>query len=211
MATIPEWNLKSFLGQHPEVGYMLLIALSPRVRRAGSRHLRPRAGVCGWVDRRTPVRVCCASNMRSLQTQVRLRRLLRVYTDYSERLAESPADSSLAAAASNRLFELASSLHLAWASDSATVSLPALEAPCDPDPGLGRPGRRGLRAYGHRSAPARRRAPRIRLAAAADASRHGGRGRSPASRLAGRRRARQDRLGAPTELTDLTNRGGCAP
>jgi hypothetical protein len=64
--------------------------------------------------------------MRSLQTQVRVRRLLRVYTDYSERLAESPADSGLAAAARNRLSELASSLHEAWAEDSASVSLPAL-------------------------------------------------------------------------------------
>jgi len=64
--------------------------------------------------------------MRSLQTQVRVRRLLRVYTDYSERLAESPADPSLAAAARNRLLELASSLHEAWAEDSASVALPAL-------------------------------------------------------------------------------------
>ncbi|HVD01604.1 MAG TPA: hypothetical protein VNG93_10735 [Candidatus Dormibacteraeota bacterium] len=64
--------------------------------------------------------------MRSLRTQVRLRRLLRVYTDSSERLAESPADSSLGAASRNRLVELASSLQAAWAADAATVSLPAL-------------------------------------------------------------------------------------
>lgn len=34
MATIPEWNFKSFLGQHPEVAYRLLVALSQRVRQA---------------------------------------------------------------------------------------------------------------------------------------------------------------------------------
>ena len=64
--------------------------------------------------------------MRSLQTQVRLRRLLRVYTDYSVRLAAEPGDASLAAAARNRLFELTSSLHEAWAEDSASVTVPAI-------------------------------------------------------------------------------------
>lgn len=64
--------------------------------------------------------------MRSLQTQVRLRRLLRVYTEYSERLAESPADAALAQVARNRLFELAGHLHEAWAQDSATVAVPAI-------------------------------------------------------------------------------------
>jgi hypothetical protein len=64
--------------------------------------------------------------MRSLQTQVRLRRLLRVYTEYSERLADSPADATLAGVARNRLFELAASLHEAWAEDSATVPVPAI-------------------------------------------------------------------------------------
>jgi hypothetical protein len=64
--------------------------------------------------------------MRSLQTQVRLRRLLRVYTEYSERLADSPAEPALAAAARTRLFELAGQLHQAWADDSATVAVPAI-------------------------------------------------------------------------------------
>jgi hypothetical protein len=64
--------------------------------------------------------------MRSLQTQVRLRRLLRVYTDYSERLADSPADSRLASAARTKLFELAGQVHEAWAEDSATVAVPAI-------------------------------------------------------------------------------------
>src|SRR4030081_1073388 len=34
LATIPEWNFKSFLSQHPEVAYRLLQALSERVRQA---------------------------------------------------------------------------------------------------------------------------------------------------------------------------------
>jgi CRP-like cAMP-binding protein len=34
LATIPEWNFKSFLKEHPEVAYRLLQALSQRVRQA---------------------------------------------------------------------------------------------------------------------------------------------------------------------------------
>ena len=36
LATIPEWNFKSFLKEHPEVAYRLLQALSQRVRQAES-------------------------------------------------------------------------------------------------------------------------------------------------------------------------------
>jgi hypothetical protein len=64
--------------------------------------------------------------MRSLQTQVRLRRLLRVYNEYSERLAESPGDHRLASAARSKLLGLAGQLHEAWAQDSATVAVPAI-------------------------------------------------------------------------------------
>ena len=34
MATIPEWNFKPFLKEHPEVAYRLLQTLSRRVRQA---------------------------------------------------------------------------------------------------------------------------------------------------------------------------------
>jgi CRP/FNR family transcriptional regulator, cyclic AMP receptor protein len=34
LATIPEWNFKSFLIAHPEVAYRLLVGLSQRVRQA---------------------------------------------------------------------------------------------------------------------------------------------------------------------------------
>src|ERR1700694_2153724 len=64
--------------------------------------------------------------MRSLQTQVRLRRLLRVYNDYSDRLADSPGDNRLAAAARSKLFQLAGQLHEAWTEDSATVAVSAI-------------------------------------------------------------------------------------
>ena len=36
MATIPEWNFKPFLKEHPEVAYRLLQLLSQRVRQAES-------------------------------------------------------------------------------------------------------------------------------------------------------------------------------
>ncbi|HEY8759673.1 MAG TPA: hypothetical protein VIP52_02040 [Candidatus Dormibacteraeota bacterium] len=64
--------------------------------------------------------------MRSLQTQVRLRRLLRVYNEYSERLADSPGDSRLASVARSKLLQLAGRLHEAWNEDSATVAVPAI-------------------------------------------------------------------------------------
>jgi len=64
--------------------------------------------------------------MRSLQTQVRLRRLLRVYNEYSERLADSPGDSRLASVARSKLLQLAGRLHEAWNEDSNTVAVPAI-------------------------------------------------------------------------------------
>jgi CRP/FNR family transcriptional regulator, cyclic AMP receptor protein len=36
LATIPEWNFKPFLNEHPEVAYRLLQVLSQRVRQAES-------------------------------------------------------------------------------------------------------------------------------------------------------------------------------
>lgn len=38
LATIPEWNFKPFLHEHPEVAYRLLQTLSQRVRSAESGH-----------------------------------------------------------------------------------------------------------------------------------------------------------------------------
>lgn len=64
--------------------------------------------------------------MRTLQTQVRLRRLLRVYSGYAARLAGSPGDIPLAEAARTKLFDHAGQVHDAWAGDSATVPIPAI-------------------------------------------------------------------------------------
>ena len=38
LATIPEWNFKPFLKEHPEVAYRLLQLLSHRIREAESTH-----------------------------------------------------------------------------------------------------------------------------------------------------------------------------
>src|SRR4030081_1056645 len=38
LATLPEWSLKPFLKEHPEVSYRLLQVLSQRVRQAESSH-----------------------------------------------------------------------------------------------------------------------------------------------------------------------------
>ncbi|MDQ6692557.1 MAG: hypothetical protein M3Z13_07300 [Candidatus Dormibacteraeota bacterium] len=64
--------------------------------------------------------------MRTLQTQVRLRRLLRVYSEYSDRVAYGPGDVRLAEAARAKLFELAGHVHEAWSADSSTVAIPAI-------------------------------------------------------------------------------------
>lgn len=64
--------------------------------------------------------------MRTLQTQVRLRRLLRVYSEYTERIVQEPADSHLPGVARARLFELAAAVHAAWAEESAGVAVPAI-------------------------------------------------------------------------------------
>jgi len=64
--------------------------------------------------------------MRTLQTQVRLRRLLRTYGEFADRLADGPAEPGLGEIARARLFHLAEAVHEAWAADSATVAVPAL-------------------------------------------------------------------------------------
>ena len=64
--------------------------------------------------------------MRSITTQLRLRRLLRAYGEYADRLSRSPADPALMAAARTRLAELITDLHAAWAVDSRSIVIPAL-------------------------------------------------------------------------------------
>jgi len=55
--------------------------------------------------------------MRTLATQMRLRRLIRVHTDYVERLAAAPADGELARSARARLLGLSQDVRGAWRAD----------------------------------------------------------------------------------------------
>ena len=64
--------------------------------------------------------------MQTLQTQVRLRRLLRVYSEFALRITQEPDNSSLPGMARNRLFELAAGVHTAWARESGGVPVPAI-------------------------------------------------------------------------------------
>ena len=63
--------------------------------------------------------------MRTLATQVRLRRLIRVHGEYMERLAAAPSDGQLAQLARARLGQLADDARRAWLADlSASESAP---------------------------------------------------------------------------------------
>jgi hypothetical protein len=64
--------------------------------------------------------------MRSITTQLRLRRLLRAYGEYADRLSRNPADVALVAAARTRLAELAADLHGAWNGDSRSITIAAV-------------------------------------------------------------------------------------
>jgi len=59
--------------------------------------------------------------MRTLATQVRLRRLIRVHGEYTERLAAAPADGELAQLARARLLQLAEDVRRSWRSDLAAA------------------------------------------------------------------------------------------
>jgi hypothetical protein len=64
--------------------------------------------------------------MRSITTQLRLRRLVRAYGEYADRLSRSPADPTLGSAARTRLAELAADLHGAWNGDSRSLTISAV-------------------------------------------------------------------------------------
>jgi hypothetical protein len=57
--------------------------------------------------------------MRALGTQLRLRRLLRAYGDYLERLSAGPEDRHLRAAARLRLLEMLQGLRETWRAEAA--------------------------------------------------------------------------------------------
>jgi len=58
-------------------------------------------------------------NMRTLGTQVRLRRLIRAFAESVDRLQSEPGQRLLAAGSVRRLQALAESLRLAWLAESA--------------------------------------------------------------------------------------------
>ncbi|MGH7778098.1 MAG: hypothetical protein ACREPI_13120 [Candidatus Dormibacterales bacterium] len=57
--------------------------------------------------------------MRTLQSQMRLRRLVRIHSDFAVRLMRDPEDRVLAGAAADRLLQLAADLRAAWEQESA--------------------------------------------------------------------------------------------
>ena len=68
------------------------------------------------------------TNMRTLATQVRLRRLVRAFGETQRRLASEPADRRLVNALVDRLEELAAEVRESWRQESAVRPL---EPPLD--------------------------------------------------------------------------------
>jgi len=64
--------------------------------------------------------------MRTLATQMRLRRLLRAHAEYHERLVTERLTGGLAAAASARLLQLLQDVRVTWARESQGVELAGL-------------------------------------------------------------------------------------
>lgn len=66
--------------------------------------------------------------MRTLATQMRLRRLLRAHAEFERRLDAEGLAGPLAAAASARLLQMLRDVRAAWAADSRGVELASLRA-----------------------------------------------------------------------------------
>ena len=64
--------------------------------------------------------------MRTLGTQVRLRRLLRQHGEAVDRLRATPGDLEVASAARRRLLDLVSDVRSAWVADVAAVTVAEL-------------------------------------------------------------------------------------
>lgn len=72
--------------------------------------------------------------MRTLQSQMRLRRLLRVHAELSSRLVAEPGDVLLAGAARDRLLRLTADLRSAWTYESAQDAPPGSGSQSSPGP-----------------------------------------------------------------------------
>ena len=78
---------------------------------------------------RTSVRYNDATNMRTLGTQVRLRRLDRAFSEALDRLLSEPAEREMVGLISAKLLELASDVRDSWRRESAqTMPAAALDA-----------------------------------------------------------------------------------
>jgi hypothetical protein len=66
--------------------------------------------------------------MRTLATQMRLRRLLRAQAEYQQRLVTQGSVGPLAAAASSRLLQLLQDVRVTWARESQGVDLAGLRS-----------------------------------------------------------------------------------
>jgi hypothetical protein len=62
--------------------------------------------------------------MRTLSTQVRLRRLIRAFDEALNRLLSEPLERQMAGSASARLLELADAIREAWRHENASSPLP---------------------------------------------------------------------------------------
>lgn len=81
------------------------------------------------MTRRTFVRYNGPTNMRTLATQVRLRRLDRAFTEALDRLLSEPAEREMIGLISAKLLELASDVRDAWHRESgASRPVDALDA-----------------------------------------------------------------------------------
>jgi hypothetical protein len=63
---------------------------------------------------RTPVRYATGENMRTLSTQVRLRRLIRAFSEALERLLSEPSEREMVLPVSARLLERVAEVREAW-------------------------------------------------------------------------------------------------
>lgn len=78
---------------------------------------------------RTDVRYNSVTNMRTLATQVRLRRLDRAFSEALDRLLSEPAEREMVGLISAKLLELASDVRDSWRRESAqTMPAAALDA-----------------------------------------------------------------------------------
>jgi len=64
------------------------------------------------------------ANMRTLSTQVRLRRLIRAFDEALNRLLSDPHERQMAGSAAARLLELADAVREAWRRENASSRLP---------------------------------------------------------------------------------------